>query len=103
MEEALPTLQHMYLTINEILQSEGESVQQPWLLAQYTEEKVAAVVNIDLRAVTSDALRELVLNVKTLVGRVEARLSAVNTASETWPDASVHRLFSDIETIRTCS
>ena len=32
MEESLP---HMYLAVNEILQSEGESVQWPWLLAQY--------------------------------------------------------------------
>jgi hypothetical protein len=33
------SLQHMYLTVSEILQSEGESVQQPRLLAQYMEEK----------------------------------------------------------------
>ena len=30
------SLQHMYLTVNVILQSEGESVQRPWLMAQYT-------------------------------------------------------------------
>ena len=34
------------------------------------EEKVAAVVNIDVRVVTPDALWELGLNVKTLVGKV---------------------------------
>ena len=86
MEESL---HHMYLTINEMLQSEGESVQQCWLLAQNMEEKVmekvAAIVNMDVRAVTPDALWELGLGVKTLVGTVEARLSAVNTASELWP------------------
>ena len=49
------------------------------------EEQVAAVINMDVRAVTPDALWELGLSVKTLVGKVEARLSAVNTASETWP------------------
>ena len=52
---------------------------------QYMEEKVATVVNMDVRAVTLDALWELGLNVRALVGKVEARLSAVNTASETWP------------------
>ena len=46
---------------------------------------VAAVVNMDVRAVTPDALWELELSVKTLVGKVEARLCAVNKASETWP------------------
>ena len=75
----------MYLTVNEILQSEGEPIRQSWLLAQNMEEKVAAVVDMDVRAVTSDALWELELNVKTLVGKKEAILKAVNTASETWP------------------
>ena len=75
----------MYLRVNEILQSEGESVQQCWLLAQNMEEKVAAVVNMDVRAVTPDALWELGLSVRALVGKVEARQSAVDTASETWP------------------
>ena len=55
------------------------------MLAQYMEEKVATVVNMDVRAVTPDALWELELSVRALVGKVEARLSAVNTASETWP------------------
>ena len=40
---------------------------------------------MDVRAATPDALCELGLSVKTLVGKVEARLSAVNKASETWP------------------
>ena len=75
----------MYLTINEVLQSEGESVQRPWLLTRCLEEKVAAVVNMVVRAVTSDALCELGLSVRTLVGKIEAKLSAVNPACETWP------------------
>ena len=61
-------LQHMYLTHNEILQSDGEPVQQYWLLAQCLEEKVTAVVNMDVNMVTPDALWELGLGVKTLVG-----------------------------------
>ena len=47
------------------------------------EEKVAAVVNMDAKAVTPDALWELGLSVRALAGKVGARLSAVNTASET--------------------
>ena len=41
-------------------------------------------MNVDVRAVTPDALRELGLSVKTLIGKVEARLCAVNRACETW-------------------
>ena len=67
----------MYLTISEILQSEGESVQQRWMIAQNMEEAIAAVVNIDVRAVTPDAFWELGLRSKTLVGKVEARLCVV--------------------------
>ena len=43
------------------------------------------MVDMDVWAVTPDALWELGLGVKTLVGKVEARLCAVNKASETWP------------------
>ena len=46
---------------------------------------MAAVVNMDVRAATPDALWELGLSVKTLVGKVEARLCAVNKAGESWP------------------
>ena len=49
------------------------------------EEMVAAVVNMVVRAVTPNALWELGLSVKTLVGNAEDRLSAVNTACEMWP------------------
>ena len=55
------------------------------MIAQTMEEKVAAIVNMDVRVVTPDVLKELGLSVKTLVGKAEARLCAVNTASETWP------------------
>ena len=77
-------LDDMYAAVSEVLQSEGESVQQRWMMAQNMEESVAAVVNMDVRAVTPDALRELGLSVKTLIGKVEARLCAVNKACETW-------------------
>ena len=40
---------------------------------------------MDVRAVTPDALWELGLIVKTLIGKVEAGLCAVNKACETWP------------------
>ena len=43
---------------------------------------------MDVSAVTPDALWELGLGVKTLVGKVEARRCAVNTTSETWPVSS---------------
>ena len=78
-------LDDMYIAVSEVLQSEGESVQQRWLMAQNMEESVAAVVNMDVRAVTPDALWELGLSVKTLIGKVEARLCAVNKACESWP------------------
>ena len=39
-------LHDMYLTVSEILQSEDESVQQRWMIAQNMEESIAAVVYI---------------------------------------------------------
>ena len=84
-EYMLDWLDDMHGTISGILQSEGESVQQRWLMAQNVEESVAALVNMDVRAVTPNALWEVGLSVKTLIGKVEARLPAVNKASETWP------------------
>ena len=84
-EYMLNWLDDMHGTISGTLQSEGESVQQRWLMAQNMEEAVAALVNMDVRAVTPDALWEMGLSVKTLIGKVEAKLSAVNKASETWP------------------
>ena len=78
-------LDDMHSTVSEILQSEGESVQQRWMLAENKGECVAAVVNMDVRTVTPDALWELGLSVKTLVGKVESKLRAFNSASETWP------------------
>ena len=69
MEESL---HHMCLTINEIIQAEFESFQQCWVIAQTT------IVNMDVRAVTPDALREVGLTVKALVGKVGARLCPVD-------------------------
>jgi hypothetical protein len=84
-EYTLDCLDDMHNTVSGILQSEGESVQQRWLMAQNMGEAVAALVNMDVRAVTPDALWEMGLSVKTLISKVEAELSAVNNASETWP------------------
>ena len=81
----LDWLDDMHSTISGILQSEAESVQHRWLMAQNMEASVAALVNMDVRAVTPDDLWEMGLSVKTLIGKAEARLSAVNKASETWP------------------
>ena len=78
-------LDDLHSTVSGILQSEGESVQQRWLMARNMEEAVAALVNMDVRAVTPDALWEMGLSVKTLIGKVEAKLSAVNKTSESWP------------------
>ena len=78
-------LDDLHSTVSGILQSEGESVQQRWLMARNMEEAVAVLVNMDVRAVTPDALWEMGLSVKTLIGKVEAKLSAVNTTSESWP------------------
>ena len=55
-------LDDMYAAVSDILQSEGESLQQRWMVAQNMEESVAAVVNMDVRAVTPDALWELGLS-----------------------------------------
>ena len=45
-------------------------------------EKVAAVVNTDVRGVSP---QEMGLSVEAMVGKAEARLCAVNEAGESWP------------------
>ena len=50
------------------------------------EEAVAALVNMDVRTVTPDALcMGDGTQCEDLIGKVEAKLSAVNKASESWP------------------
>ena len=46
---------------------------------------MAAIVNMDLRGITSAVLRVIGLGVRTMVGKVEARLCTVNKASKSWP------------------
>ena len=40
---------------------------------------------MEVRRVSPDALREIGLAVKTMVGKAEVKLTAVNEACETWP------------------
>ena len=54
-----------------------------WLRAHNVGEKVSAVVNMEVKGVSPDALREIGLAVKTMVGKAEVKLSAVNEACET--------------------
>ena len=46
---------------------------------------MVAVVNMDLRGITPDELRVIGLGVRTTVGKVEARLCAVNKANASGP------------------
>ena len=78
-------LDDMHSTVSAILQSEGESVQQCWILARGIRECMATLVSMDVRTVTPDALWELGLSVKTLVRKVESVLRDINSVSETWP------------------
>ena len=72
-------------TVNGALQSEPEETQQRWLRAHNVGEKVSAVVSMEVKGVSPDALREIGLAVKTMVGKAEAKLAAVNEACESWP------------------
>ena len=46
-------------------------------MAHSVGDKVAAVVNMEVKRVSPDALREIGLAVKTMVGKAEVKLTAV--------------------------
>ena len=75
----------MIATVNGALQSEPDETQQRWLMAHSVGDKVAAVVNMEVKRVSPDALREIGRAVKTMVGKAEVMLTTVNEICETWP------------------
>ena len=75
----------MIAAVGGAMQSEPEETQQRWLRAHNVGEKVSAVVSMEVKGVSPDALREIGLAVKTMVGKAEAKLAAVNEACESWP------------------
>ena len=51
----------------------------------YVGEGLSAMVSMEVKNVLPDALRKIGLAVKIMVGKAEARLTAVNKICETWP------------------
>jgi hypothetical protein len=75
----------MIATTDEALQSEAETVQQKWMVTSCMMEKVEAVVNMDMRGVTMEAMVEVGHSLRTMVSKVEAKLCEVNKVSKNWP------------------
>ena len=78
-------LDEMIDTVDCALCSETEAAQSRWMAAQNVEEKVRAMVGMEMRGVSPDALGEVASTLKLLVRTSEKALRTVNKAGETWP------------------
>ena len=72
-------------TVDCALCSETEAAQSRWMAARNVEEKVGAIVGMETRGVSPDALGEVASALKLLVRRAETALRTVNKAGESWP------------------
>ena len=84
-EYTLVYLDEMIDTVDCALCSETEAAQSRWMAARNVEEKVGAIVGMETRGVSADALGEAASALKLLVRRSEAALRTVNKAGESWP------------------
>ena len=78
-------LDEMVGTVDDALCSEPEAAQNKWMAARNMGEKVAAIVGMETRGVSPDALSEVAAGLKLLVRRAETALRTVNKAGESWP------------------
>ena len=80
-------LDEMIDTVDWALCSETEAAQSrwPWMAARSVEEKVRAIVGMETRGVSPDALSEVASALKLLVRSSETALCTVNKAGESWP------------------
>ena len=78
-------LDEMVGTVEDALCSEPEAAQNRGMAAMNMGEKVAAIVGMETRGVSPDALSEVAAGLKLLVRRAEVALRTVNKAGESWP------------------
>ena len=78
-------LDEMIDTVDCALCSEMEAVQSGWMAARSVEEKVRAIVGMEVRGVSPDALREVASALKLMVRSAETALRTMNKAGESWP------------------
>ena len=78
-------LDEMIDTVDCALCSETEAARSEWMAARSVEEKVRAIVGMETRGVSPDALGEVASALELLVRRSETALRTVNKAGESWP------------------
>ena len=78
-------LEEMINTVDCALSSEREAAQGRWMLARGVREKVAAIVGMETRGVSPEALGEVAASLKLLVRQVEKTVRTVNKVGESWP------------------
>jgi hypothetical protein len=78
-------IDEMIDSVDYALCSETEAAQSKWMAARNVEEKVVAVIGMETRGVSPDALSEVTSALKLLVRRAETALRTVNKAGESWP------------------
>ena len=84
-EYAAVYLDEMIDTVDFALCSETEAAQSRWMTARSVEEKVRAMVGMETRGVSPDALSEVASALKLLVRSSETALRTVNTEGKSWP------------------
>ena len=82
-------LDEMVGTVDDAVCSEPEAAQNRWMAARNMGEKVAAIVGMEARGVSPEALGEVAAGLKLLVRRAEVALRTVNKAGESWPMGSL--------------
>ena len=84
-EYTVDCLDEMIDTVDCALCSETEAAQGRWMSARNVEEKVGAIVGMETRGVSPEALGEVASALKLLVRTSEKALRTVNKAGESWP------------------
>ena len=78
-------LDGMIDTVDYALCSETEAAQGGWMAARSIEEKVRAIVGMEVRGVSPDALSGVASALRLLVRSTETALRTMNMAGESWP------------------
>jgi len=68
----------MIAAVGAAMQSENAEVRERWLSAEGLTGKVKALVGMETRGVSSEVLAAMGTHLKTMVGKMEARLRVVN-------------------------
>ena len=80
----------MRLTVGETLQSEPDgAAQRKWLRAENTGQRVTAIISMDMRRMSSDAIDTVASGLTLMASKMEKGLRSINQFSKSWPVGSL--------------